>query len=84
MSAPTSSDDVAAVATEIESTLDGASVTTAEDLAERVSGTLIDAKNLAGKLGTALAIVGIALGVPHREPADALVGDEARSASWER
>ncbi len=55
----TSSDDVAAVATEIESTLDGASVTTAEDLAERVSGTLIDAKNVAGKLGSALAIVAL-------------------------
>jgi ABC-type antimicrobial peptide transport system permease subunit len=34
-------------------------VTTAEDLAERVSGTLVDAKNLAGKLGTALSIVGL-------------------------
>jgi ABC-type antimicrobial peptide transport system permease subunit len=55
----TSSDEVAAVATEIESTLDGASVTTAEDLAERVSGTLVDAKNIAGKLGTALAIVAL-------------------------
>jgi ABC-type antimicrobial peptide transport system permease subunit len=52
-----SSDDVAAVAADIESTLDGASVTTAEDLAERVSGTLVDARNIAGKLGTALAVV---------------------------
>ena len=34
-------------------------MTTAEDLAERVSGTLVDAKNLAGTLGTALAIVGL-------------------------
>jgi putative ABC transport system permease protein len=54
-----SSDDVAAVADRIEQTLDGASVTTAEDLAERVSGTLVDAKNLAGSLGTALMIVGL-------------------------
>ncbi len=54
-----SSDDVAAVAASIESTLDGASVTTAEDLADRVSGTLVDAKNLAGSLGTALMIVGL-------------------------
>jgi ABC-type antimicrobial peptide transport system permease subunit len=54
-----SSDDVAAVAARIEETVDGASVTTAEDLAERVSGTLVDAKNLAGKLGTALMVVGL-------------------------
>lgn len=55
-----SSDDVAAVSDRIEQTVDGASVTTAEDLAARVSGTLVDAKNLAGKLGTALMIVGLA------------------------
>ena len=54
-----SADDVAAVASSIEKALDGASVTTAEDLADRVSGTLVDAKNLAGSLGTALMIVGL-------------------------
>jgi ABC-type antimicrobial peptide transport system permease subunit len=54
-----SSDDVAAVAAAIEQKVDGASVTTAEDLAERVSGTLVDAKNLAGTLGTALAAVAL-------------------------
>ena len=54
-----SSDDVAAVSTEIENTVDGASVTTAADLAERVSGTLGEAKNLASKLGAALAIVAL-------------------------
>ena len=54
-----SSDDVAAVSTEIENTVGGASVTTAADLAERVSGTLVDAKNLASKLGAALAIVAL-------------------------
>jgi ABC-type antimicrobial peptide transport system permease subunit len=54
-----SSDDVGAVAESIEKTVDGASVTTAEDLADRVSGTLVDAKNLAGTLGTALMIVGL-------------------------
>jgi ABC-type antimicrobial peptide transport system permease subunit len=52
-------DDVAAVGTSIESTLDGASVTTSEDLADRVAGTLVDAKNLAGTLGTALMAVGL-------------------------
>jgi ABC-type antimicrobial peptide transport system permease subunit len=54
-----SSDDVAAVADAIEGTLDGASVTTAKDLADRVSGTLVDAKNLARTLGTALMVVGL-------------------------
>lgn len=54
-----SSDDVGAVAASIEKTLDGASVTTAEDLADRVAGTLVDARNLAGSLGTALVIVGL-------------------------
>ena len=54
-----SADDVAAVASNIEKTLDGASVTTTADLADRVSGTLVDAKNLAGSLGTALMIVGL-------------------------
>jgi putative ABC transport system permease protein len=51
--------DVASVANRIEQTLEGASVTTAEDLADRVSGTLVDAKNLAGSLGTALMVVGL-------------------------
>jgi ABC-type antimicrobial peptide transport system permease subunit len=51
--------EVAAVAASIEDTVDGASVTTAEDLADRVSGTLVDAKNLAGSLGSALMIVGL-------------------------
>jgi putative ABC transport system permease protein len=54
-----SADDVAAVAAAIERTIDGASVTTAEDLAERISGTLVDAKNLAGTLGTALSVVAL-------------------------
>jgi putative ABC transport system permease protein len=54
-----SADDVDAVASSIEDTVDGASVTTASDLASRVSGTLVDAKNLAGSLGKALVIVGL-------------------------
>jgi ABC-type antimicrobial peptide transport system permease subunit len=55
----TDSDAVSSVASAIEKQLDGATVTTAEDIAERVSGSLVDAKNLSGKLGTALAIVGV-------------------------
>jgi ABC-type antimicrobial peptide transport system permease subunit len=54
-----SAGDVAAVAAAIEKKLDGASVTTAEDLADRVSGSLVDAKNLTSKLGTVLIVVGL-------------------------
>jgi putative ABC transport system permease protein len=54
-----SSDDVASVASSIRRSFDGASVTTAEDLAGRVSGSLVDARELAGRLGTALVIVAL-------------------------
>jgi putative ABC transport system permease protein len=55
----TSSDQVSPVAAAIKSSFPGASVTTAKDLADRVSGSLVDAKNLTNKLGTALEIVGL-------------------------
>jgi putative ABC transport system permease protein len=45
---------------EIRDALPGAVVTTASDLADRVGGSLVDAKNLSSKLGTALAIVALA------------------------
>ena len=54
-----STDDVAAVERAIKATLSGASVTTASDLAERVGGSLADAKNLSSKLGTALTVVAL-------------------------
>ena len=54
-----SADDVESVATAIEGTVDGASVTTAADLAERVSGSIVDAKSLSDRLGRALAIVAL-------------------------
>jgi ABC-type antimicrobial peptide transport system permease subunit len=54
-----SSDDVAAVTSAIEGQLDGASVTTAADVAKRVSGSLVDAQNLSGKLGAALVVIGL-------------------------
>jgi putative ABC transport system permease protein len=54
-----SSSDVAAVEKAIRGTLDGASVTTAADLADRVGGSLADAKSLSSKLGTALTIVAL-------------------------
>jgi ABC-type antimicrobial peptide transport system permease subunit len=54
-----SSDQVETVASDIEGTFKGSDVTTAQDLADRVSGSLVDAKNLSSKLGTALAVVAL-------------------------
>jgi putative ABC transport system permease protein len=53
-------EDVDALAKRIEAAVPGAQVTTSKELADRVSGSLVDAKNLSGKLGTALAIVALA------------------------
>jgi putative ABC transport system permease protein len=50
---------VAAVRREIERTFQGSHVTTSKELADRVGGSLVDAKELSGKLGTALTIVGL-------------------------
>jgi len=55
----TSADKVGALSRHIRQTLSGASVTTAKDVADRISGSLVDAKNLTSKLGTALAVVGL-------------------------
>lgn len=55
----TSSDEVGGVAQAIRQSFDGASVTTAEDLAGRVSGSLVDARKLADRLGTGLAAVAL-------------------------
>ena len=54
-----SSSEVDAVAGRIESSFAGAEVTTSSDVADQVSGSLVDAKNLSGKLGTALAVVAL-------------------------
>lgn len=54
-----SSDTVAPVEKRIEQTLDGASVTTSADLAERIGGSLTDAKRLSEQLGLALTIVAL-------------------------
>jgi ABC-type antimicrobial peptide transport system permease subunit len=54
-----STGEVASLTREIEGSFDGAEVTTSQDLADRVGGSLVDAKNLASKLGTALTIVGL-------------------------
>ena len=50
---------VASVSKEITTTIQGAQVTTASDLANRVGGSLKDAKNLTSTLGTALEIVAL-------------------------
>jgi ABC-type antimicrobial peptide transport system permease subunit len=55
----TDSKNVDAVATSIRSSFAGSSVTTAKELAHRVSGSLVDAKNLTNKLGTALELVAL-------------------------
>ena len=54
-----SADEVGAVSDRIESAFGGSEVTTASDLADQVSGSLVDAENLSGKLGTALAVVAL-------------------------
>jgi putative ABC transport system permease protein len=51
--------NVGAVAASIRSSFPGGSVTTAKDLADRVTGSLVDAKNLTSKLGGALEIVAL-------------------------
>jgi ABC-type antimicrobial peptide transport system permease subunit len=55
----TSADKVSQVASAIKQSFSSSSVTTAKDLAGRVSGSLVDAKNLTKKLGTALEVVGL-------------------------
>ncbi|MEW6583109.1 MAG: ABC transporter permease [Actinomycetota bacterium] len=58
-----STDDVAPVAAKVAEGLDGAQVTTAADLADRVGGSLRDTRDLSSTLGTVLAIVGLVAAV---------------------
>jgi ABC-type antimicrobial peptide transport system permease subunit len=55
----TDADSIGRLENEIERAFPGAQVTTSKDLADRVGGSLVDAKNLSSKLGTALAIVAL-------------------------
>ncbi len=50
---------VAPVSAEIEQELSGSEVTTAEEVSERISGSLLDAQDLSSSLGTVLAIVSL-------------------------
>ena len=52
-------DTVDSVASSIEKQFKGAEVTTASELTDSISGSLVDAKNLSGTLGTALAAVSL-------------------------
>ena len=54
-----SAEQVGALARHIRSAVDGASVTTAKDIADRVSGSLVDAKNVTRKLGLGLSVVAL-------------------------
>jgi ABC-type lipoprotein release transport system permease subunit len=55
----TSATRIAAVKKEIKATVPGATVTTAQDLADQVSGSLASASKLADQLGTWLAIAAL-------------------------
>ena len=59
-------------------------VTTASDLADRVGGSLDDAQGLADKLGRRAGRDRPRRRVPDREPADALVGEQAGARARER
>jgi ABC-type antimicrobial peptide transport system permease subunit len=59
----TDTDAVAGLKRAIEGSIEGAEVTTASELADRVGGSLVDAKNLSSKLGTALTIVALVAAV---------------------
>jgi putative ABC transport system permease protein len=56
----TSAGQVSSVASSIKQKFKGSQTTTAQDLANGVSGSLVDAKNLSSSLGTALAVVALA------------------------
>jgi putative ABC transport system permease protein len=56
----TSSSSVETVAAEIRTLLPGTQVVTTQTLADQVTGSLIDAKRLADRLGTALAVIVLA------------------------
>ena len=59
----TSATQIAAVKKEIKATVPGATITTAQDLADQVSGSLASASKLADQLGTWLAIAALVAAV---------------------
>lgn len=58
-----STGSVARVSREITTGFSGSQVTTAQDMANRIGGSLTDAKNLSSKLGTALEVAGLGAAV---------------------
>jgi putative ABC transport system permease protein len=53
-----SAGQVDSLSNDIERTFEGSQVTTSQELADRVGGSLVDAKDLSERLGAALTIVG--------------------------
>ncbi len=54
---------VGAVQKKIESAFDRAEVSSAKDVADQISGSLVDASNLSKSLGVALAVIAIAMAI---------------------
>jgi ABC-type antimicrobial peptide transport system permease subunit len=54
-----SAGQVDSLSEDIQRTFEGSQVTTSQELADRVGGSLVDAKNLSEQLGAALTIVGL-------------------------
>ena len=73
----TSADEVAGVARGIRQSFEGSSVTTAEDLAGRVSGSLVDARKLADRLGNGLVIVALLAAFLIASLLNTVFGDQA-------
>ncbi len=73
-----SGNDVASVQQNIENQYPSAQVASARDVADRISGSLVDASNLSHRLGVALAVLARSDRLPHRAPAHALLGRQAR------
>ena len=71
--------DVGAVQPNIERTFPRAQVASAKDVADRISGSLVDASNLSHRLGVALAVLAALTAFLIALAADARVGRQARA-----
>ena len=69
----------ARVQKEIEQRFPNAQVASAKQVADQISGSLVDASNLSHRLGVALAIARRGRRVPARRAAHALLGRQARA-----
>jgi putative ABC transport system ATP-binding protein len=78
-----SASSVGAVEKRIESTFAGSQVTTAKDLADKVSGSLIDAKEPLEQARDSARDRGARSGVPDRRAAHAVEREQARPRAWD-